>query len=194
MKLRTKILWISCLAVLAATLISGGMILGMTAENLKNEAVLKAYQNFYELAGEMNNGLTNINQSEMIQTWLEYFFKTNKNINNRRDDYTICFYRTDQKTDGSFYKEIYNHTTLSVEELYNLDYKVYADYFYNLTIFPKVNFVYLPLTISYYNYEGFSSSSKDEAFAKIVDNYIRKQNGLLAWFLRKFYLLYKYCK
>ena len=129
MKLRTKILWISCLAVLAATLISGGMILGMSAENLKNEAVLKAYQNFYELAGEMNNGLTNINQSEMIQTWLEYFFKTNKNINNRRDDYTICFYRTDQKTDGSFYKEIYNHTTLSVEELYNLDYKVYSDGF-----------------------------------------------------------------
>lgn len=47
MKLRTKILWISCLAVLVATLISGGMILGMTAENLKNEAVLKAYQDFY---------------------------------------------------------------------------------------------------------------------------------------------------
>ena len=39
--------------------------------------------------------------------------------------------------------------------------------------------------------KGFT---KDEAFAKIVDNYIRKQNGLLAWFLRKFYLLYKYCK
>lgn len=85
-------------------------------------------------------------------------------------------------------REVYKHYK------YNLDYKVYADYFYNLTIFPKVNFVYLPLTISYYNYEGFSSNSKDEAFAKIVDKYIRKQNGLLAWLLRKFYLLYKCCK
>ena len=129
MKLRTKILWISCLAVLAATLISGGMILGMTAENLKNEALLKAYQDFYELTGQMNNGLTNINQSEMIQTWLEYFFKTNVNTDNQRGDYTICFYRKDQKSDGSHYKEIYNHTSLSAEELYHLEYKFYSDGF-----------------------------------------------------------------
>lgn len=114
--------------------------------------------------------------------------------NSRNDIYKGHFGKFKISLENICHQSIFYPREVYKKYKYNLDYKVYADYFNNLTIFPKVNFVYLPLTISYYNYEGFSSSSKDEAFAKIVDNYIRKQNGLLAWFLRKFYLLYKYCK
>ena len=59
----------------------------------------------------------------------EYFFKTKVNTDKQREDHTICFYRTDQESDGSHYKEIYNHTSLSAEELYHLEYKFYSDGF-----------------------------------------------------------------
>lgn len=114
--------------------------------------------------------------------------------NSRNDIYKGHFGKFKISLENICHQSIFYPREVYKKYKYNLEYKVYADYFYNLTIYPMVNFVYLPLTISYYNYDGFSSKSRDEAFSNIVDSYIRKQNGLLAWFLRKIYLFYKFCK
>lgn len=74
---------------------------------------------------------------------------------------------------------------------YDLTYKVYADYHYNLTIYPICNFIYIPILVSYYSCGGFSSNVKDDAFMQIVNKYVYHKNGLLAWFLRVLYLFYK---
>lgn len=114
--------------------------------------------------------------------------------NSRNDIYKGHFGKFKLSLENICHQSMFYPREIYKKYKYNLDYKVYADYYYNLTIYPKVKFVYLPLTISYYNYDGFSSKSKDEAFSNIVDSYIRKQNGLLAWLLRKIYLFYKFCK
>ncbi|MEE1242525.1 MAG: HAMP domain-containing sensor histidine kinase [Frisingicoccus sp.] len=124
MKLRTKILLISCLAVLTAILFSEVMILGTTARNLKNETELKGYQNFYELINEMNPALSDVNGHEMKKTWMEYFFKTRKQ-GNERYDYTICFYQDVQNDGETKTVEIYNHTELTWDDLSKLDYGTY---------------------------------------------------------------------
>lgn len=114
--------------------------------------------------------------------------------NSRNDIYKGHFGKFKISLENICHQSIFYPREVYKKYKYNLDYKVYADYFYNLTIYPKYHFVYLPLTISYYNYEGFSSKCEDNAFSKIVDGYVRKQNGIVAWFLRKIYLLYKCCR
>ena len=58
MKFRTKILWISCIALLTASLLGDVLILRMTGKSLKNEAILRAYQNFYEIANALETELS----------------------------------------------------------------------------------------------------------------------------------------
>lgn len=77
---------------------------------------------------------------------------------------------------------------------YNLNFNVYADYFYNLTLFPHYKFNYIPLTISYYTYDGYSSKVKDDNFHYIVDEYVKKELGYSCFILRKIYKFYKYIK
>ena len=85
MKLRTKILWISCIALLAASLLGDVLILRITGKSLKNEATIRAYQNFYEMTGELEQGLFQKMDAEAKPLYLEHYFKKLK------DDYSICF-------------------------------------------------------------------------------------------------------
>jgi glycosyltransferase involved in cell wall biosynthesis len=63
--------------------------------------------------------------------------------------------------------------------LYNLKYKVFADYHYNICIFRKVKFVYLDEIIAKYDNQGFSVTEKDEIFKKDIKFLILKNIGLL---------------
>ena len=125
-------------------------------------------------------------------------------IRSKDDIYYGDVYRNSR---NDLYKGRFNKYKLSLENIchqalfypksiykkydYNVNYKVYADYYYNLTLYPICKFTYIPVLISYYNYEGFSSKVEDKAFTKIVNRYVYSQNGMLAWFLRLVYLLYK---
>lgn len=78
--------------------------------------------------------------------------------------------------------------------LYELKYKTYADYYYNLQIFPLVKFVYLPIIISYFNVGGISSSVVDKDFENDVLKLVLRQNGFWAYLLRHIYKFYKKIK
>lgn len=62
---------------------------------------------------------------------------------------------------------------------YKTEYKIYADYVYNLELFPFYKFKYLNETISIFNYNGVSSSKNDSCFSKDQYYIILKTLGIL---------------
>ena len=58
---------------------------------------------------------------------------------------------------------------------YDIRYKVYADYVYNMELFDKVKFNYLDETVSIFNYGGTSYRAKDKLF-KITKKKIVYEN------------------
>lgn len=134
MKLRTRILWISCIALLAASLLADVLILRVTGKSLKNEAVIQAYQDFYGVVIELEKGLEKGVVEETKAVYLQYFFKNLKKDINPQYKNIICFLKTGSEEEGYDVQEIYNHTSLSFEEFVemayiNSKYEVgYADY------------------------------------------------------------------
>lgn len=67
---------------------------------------------------------------------------------------------------------------------YQLKYKVYADYIYNISIYPNVRFVYLDETISVFNYGGFSAKNIDVEFEKDINLLVIRNLGLFPFLCR----------
>ena len=122
MKLRTRILWISCIALLAASLLADVLILRVTGKSLRNEAVVQAYQDFYEVVNELEKGLEKGIDEEIKAVYLQYFFKNLKKDRNPLYENIICFLKTGSEEEGYDFQEIYNHTSLSFEELEEMVY------------------------------------------------------------------------
>ncbi len=137
MKLRTRILWISCVALLAASLLGDVLILRITEKSLKNEAMLRAYQEFYEMTNALEQKLNNGIDADTQAIYLEYFFKNLLDSDNHKDNYTICFLGNEGEEGTGAIRTIYNHTALSRAELRGMSYMnyrrsdaVYAEYSY----------------------------------------------------------------
>ena len=81
--------------------------------------------------------------------------------------------------------------SLYKEKEYSLEYPVYADYVYNIEAYKSYRFFYIPLAISYYNYEGFSSIKKDKSFEKDCYKLIKDNLGVMCVIIRKLYQFYK---
>lgn len=62
MKLRTRIILVSCMAVLAACLVSDVIIWHLTTKSYKDEAYVKAYQNAYMMSAEIQKGLSKLKE------------------------------------------------------------------------------------------------------------------------------------
>lgn len=129
---------------------------------------------------------------------VESYIKSKDNVyygnvyrNSRNDLYKGRFNKYKLSLENICHQSIFYPKSIYKKYSYDLTYKVYADYYYNLTIYTLCKFIYIPVLISYYNYEGFSSKVEDVAFTKIINRYIYFQNGFLAYFLRCMYLLYK---
>lgn len=114
MKLRTRILLVSILAVLVAALIGDGIIWTLMERTKWKAAVGKAYQNSYQLSMEIQSAMTTMDIGGNVDVYLEYVLKRNGN------DYDLCFHEGD-----SIASEIYNHTYLSYEELNQVSYTLY---------------------------------------------------------------------
>ncbi len=125
MKIRTRITFISCAAVIAASLLTDAVIWMLTKRSFWNEAFVKAYQNSYLIADDFSKALDSGGNVEDEEVFLNYYFKT------QWDDYNIAVRQV--YTEGETQpKEIYNHTVFEVKELVELDYKPYdlLDYAY----------------------------------------------------------------
>lgn len=118
-----------------------------------------------------------------------YYGNVFRNV--RNDVYKGKFGKYKISLENICHQSIFYPKSVYQKYYYNTEYKIYADYYYNLLIYPLVSFKYLPLTIAYYNCKGLSSFSLDTNFECVVNSFVLRQNGFLAWFLRMLYLLYK---
>ncbi len=121
MKIRTKIVLISSIAVLTAAFLVNAMVLWMTSKSWSNEAYAQAYQNSFVVMSEAEEGL-DLSGSEVDKARLEYYFKTYRLENNQRDFYTVCIQEDTEGEGRMHYEEIYNHTIFSPQKLMSQTY------------------------------------------------------------------------
>lgn len=117
LKIRTRILWISCVAVLAASLLGDAVIWILAGKSFREEAFAKAYQTAYVYAEDL---IQTFNADETFAdnpVFLDYYFKTNW------DDFNILAQTQNLYGGGEEWKEIYNHTVFTEEILCNMEYQ-----------------------------------------------------------------------
>lgn len=137
MKLRTRIICFSSIAVVLACLLSDGII-GKFYQKIKwNEALSRGYQTSYAVMNELDDNLEGMPSRQMNSTYMNYYFKS------RGDDYSVCIRMVNgymalndtgengdaEKSYGDM-EELYNHTIFSAQELLSLNYRTYESMFY----------------------------------------------------------------
>ena len=119
MKIRTKIIGISSVAVLAATLLVSGIIWKILGKSQEEEAVMQAYQSCYFFMNDFEEALE---KSGTDAIGLEYFFKMSEYADNeRQENYNLCFRL------GKEVEEIYNPTIFTLKNLLRYSYETYQD-------------------------------------------------------------------
>lgn len=117
MKIRTRIIWISCAAVLAATLFGDAVIWILAGRSFREEAFAKAYQNAYVYAEDLIQTFDADQTLADNPIYLDYYFKTNW------DDFNILIRVKNQYSSEDEWQEIYNHTVFTEEFLRDMEYQ-----------------------------------------------------------------------
>lgn len=124
MKIRTRIIWISCAAVLAASLLGDAVIWMLAERSFRDEAFIKAYQNSYVYAEKLIQTLNEDETAADDEIFLNYYLKK------QWDDYNILIRYTNQGEEA-LSEEIYNHTVVSAEQLREVESRTYQDWDYS---------------------------------------------------------------
>ena len=126
MKLKTRIIYISCLTVLIASFISETFIWMITGRNLQKEALSNGYQESFVFVDKLEQELSEKNISKKDITVLNYIFKEFD------DNYTVAYvlkngnwYPENNAPDKSEVEEVYNNTVFSYADFAQLSYKSY---------------------------------------------------------------------
>ncbi|MDE7121066.1 MAG: hypothetical protein K2O42_02785, partial [Oscillospiraceae bacterium] len=146
MKLRTRIIAISCIMLLTASMAVNIVTLTLMWKSIKNEAFIKAYQNTYMKIQEVKQRLIQV--GELVdREFLEYYFKS------YNDEYFICMYIMNENSDDGNEEiyEIYNHTIFGNDYLENLKYTRYEEMEYSYVQYEGRNYIVFAKGI-----EGFS--------------------------------------
>lgn len=146
MKLRTRIIWISCLSIFG-TLLAGDIIIWiLTYKNLMNQALTLAYRDSFLVANDFQEHLLQAHASgvDSDKIYLEYLLKS------YQDDYNVCIYYEDYQVPETA-KEAYNHTVFSMEDFLGQEYRTY----YGELSYAKVRWKSTPYLIFHYDYQGY---------------------------------------
>lgn len=74
---------------------------------------------------------------------------------------------------------------------YSTEFKIFADYAYNIILWKQAKFKYLPFLVSVYQQGGLSDVSQDMAFEKSKKQLVIVNIGVLPYLYSKFYKLAK---
>lgn len=145
MKLRTRIIWISCLSIFGA-LLAGDVIIWILAyKNLMNEALVSAYRDSFLVVNDFREHLllAQASDADDDEVYLQYLLKS------YQDDYNVCiFYEEYQMPETA--KEVYNHTIFSMEDFMGQEYRTY----YGEMDYAKVRWENTPYILFRYCYQG----------------------------------------
>lgn len=75
----------------------------------------------------------------------------------RNDLYCGKYYRYKIAVKNLCHQAVFYPRTVYTQYAYELQYKIFADYAYNLKLYDKVAFRYIPVTVSFFNNQGCSS-------------------------------------
>ncbi|MDE6232060.1 MAG: HAMP domain-containing histidine kinase, partial [Lachnospiraceae bacterium] len=136
MKLRTRIIAISCIMLLTASMAVNIVTLTLMWKSIRNEAFIKAYQNTYVKFEELNQRLIQVGKLANRE-FLEYYFKS------YNDEYFICMYAMNENGDDGNVEmyEIYNHTIFDKNYLENLKYIKYEEMEYSYMQYEGRNYI-----------------------------------------------------
>ncbi len=122
MKLKTKIMWISCLVIAVALLISDVVIFTLVKRSYMEEAVAKATSDLQQVVNALNQAT--LGNDAASGSFVELKLKQ------MEDDYNIAFgYDMDDEGEIIRVKDIYNHTIFKFEDLNSLEYDYYSKEF-----------------------------------------------------------------
>lgn len=119
MKLRTRIIAISCVMLLAASVAVDIITLTLMWKSIKSEAFIKAYQNAYVKIHGLNQRYVQAGKSASKE-FMEYILKTSA------DEYVVCLSYEDEEAE-----DIYNNTVFGKEYLKGLGYNAYQEMEYS---------------------------------------------------------------
>ncbi|MBQ8412905.1 MAG: HAMP domain-containing histidine kinase [Lachnospiraceae bacterium] len=131
MKLKTKIMWISSIAVFVTLLVSDVIIFTLVRKSYIDEAVASATSDLQQVVNEFNASINNP-QYEVSNTYVSYVLKK------LDDKYNIAFEVLRDVDKIAYQKEIYNYTIFTIEELSSLKYDNFSRDF----------------SYTFYNYKG----------------------------------------
>ena len=114
MKLKTRIIYICCMAVLVASFVSEAFIWVLTGKNIENEAIANGYQDCFLIREKIENDITQLKLSADEE--LNYMIKK------YGDDYIIAYKYKDADNESKGAGEIYNNTIFTYKELKALKY------------------------------------------------------------------------
>ena len=78
------------------------------------------------------------------------------------------------------HQAIFYNKKILIKNKFNLEYKIYADYALNISIYDKTKFYYHPILLAYYNdFDGISAATNDEAFRRKRPMLIIKSFGFI---------------
>ena len=83
------------------------------------------------------------------------------------------------------HQAIFYPSNLLKENKYDLKYKLLADYVLNLKLHKKHKFIYLPITVTYFNDDAQSANNLDLIFEAIKFNLVRENLGLMPYWYAK---------
>lgn len=82
------------------------------------------------------------------------------------------------------HQSIFYPSQILKNELFDLKYKLKADYEMNLRLWAKYTFIYLNLVVVVYNEDGLSGTNKDYEFEKDLPQITLKNLGIIFYFYR----------
>lgn len=107
--------------------------------------------------------------------------------NHRNDLYCDKYYRYKIAVKNLCHQAVFYPRSVYTQYAYELQYKIFADYAYNLKLYDKVAFRYIPITISYFNDSGCSSQVVDSKFEADRRNIIVSHIGFLPYIYSNVY-------
>lgn len=112
--------------------------------------------------------------------------------NTRNDIYKGRFVKYKLACENICHQSIFYPKTIYKKNEYDLNFPVLADYVYNIRLWNKVKFSYMPICISYYNCLGLSAQkNKAERFSKMLYAEIKEHLGYSSFLVRHIYLFIK---
>ncbi len=112
--------------------------------------------------------------------------------NSRNDIYKGKFSKLMFSCENICHQCIFYPKNIYKKYQYDLKFPTLADYIYNIRIWNKVKFTYIPVCVSYFNCMGVSATgSRDEKYTKDFFFVVREDLGLISYVLKKIYKFIK---